>query len=130
MRVVMTYENEYVGQHFGRTEYFKLYDIQDGIIQNEQVVSTNGQGHGALIGVLEELKADALICGGIGMGARSGLEELNIDLLPGVEGKCDDVIKAYLDNTLSYDVNASCNHHHEHDHDCHHENGREGHHCH
>lgn len=88
------------------------------------IVSTNGEGHGALAGVLKQLQADVLICGGIGMGARMALEEAGIDLFPGVYGRCDDVIKAYLDETLSYDPDASCHHHdHEEGHDCHHEGG-------
>ncbi len=124
MRIAMTYENGTVGQHFGRTEYFKIYDIEEGRIVREEVVSTNGEGHGALAGVLKELRVDKLICGGIGMGARMGLEELGIDLLPGVDGDCESVMNAYLENSLSYDPDETCHHHdHEDGHDCHHEGG-------
>ena len=44
--------------------HFKLYDVEDGKIVNEQIVDTNGSGHGALAGFLQAAKADALICGG------------------------------------------------------------------
>lgn len=50
-------------QHFGHTEQFKVYDVQDGKIISSEVVSTNGSGHGALAGVLNALQADVLICG-------------------------------------------------------------------
>lgn len=124
MRIAMTYENGRVGQHFGRTEYFKVYDIEGGKITGEETISTNGEGHGALAGVLRELNADVLICGGIGMGARMALQEVGITLLPGVDGNCDEVIAAYLNNTLSFDPNETCHHHdHEEGHDCHHEGG-------
>ena len=122
MRVAMTYENGMVGQHFGRSEYFMIYDVEDGNITNEQIVSTDGQGHGALAGVLKELNADVLICGGIGMGARMGLDELGIELIPGTEGKCDDVIDAYLKGNLTYDIDKTCEDH-EHNHDCHNDGG-------
>ena len=53
MRIAVTYENGQIFQHFGRTSEFKLYDVADGKIINEQVVGTNGAGHGALAGFLK-----------------------------------------------------------------------------
>ena len=50
MRVATTYDNGNIFMHFGRSEQFKIYDIQDGKVLNEQVVGTGGTGHGALAG--------------------------------------------------------------------------------
>lgn len=47
MRIAVTYENEMIFQHFGHTEKFKIYDVEDGKIINKAVVDTFGQGHGA-----------------------------------------------------------------------------------
>ncbi len=128
-RIAVTYENGMIGQHFGHTEEFKLYDVEEGTVINEQVISTNGEGHGMLAGVLKEAQADLLICGGIGMGARMALEEAGIDLIPGTQGTADDVVSAYLNDVLQYDPDETCHHHdHEEGHDCHHhEHGCEGH---
>lgn len=38
MRVATTYDNGNIFMHFGRSEQFKIYDIQDGKVLNEQVV--------------------------------------------------------------------------------------------
>ncbi len=70
MKIAVTYENGLIFQHFGHTEQFKIYDIDDEKIISSEVIDTNGQGHGALAGVLGGAKVDALICGGIGMGVR------------------------------------------------------------
>ncbi len=130
-RIAVTYENGMIGQHFGHTEQFKLYDVEEGKIVKEQIISTGGEGHGMLAGVLKEAQSDLLICGGIGMGARMALEEAGIDLIPGTQGAADDVVAAYLDNTLQYDPDGTCHHHdHEEGHDCHHEHGCGEHHCH
>ncbi len=127
-RIAVTYENGMVGQHFGHTEEFKLYDVQDGSIVREQVISTNGEGHGMLAGMLKEVETDLLICGGIGMGARMALQEAGIALIPGTQGVADEVVKAFLNDTLQYDPNETCHHHdHEEDHECHHEHGCEDH---
>ena len=73
MRIAVTYEDGQVFQHFGHTEAFKIYDEENGAVRDEKVVSTNGQGHGALASVLKDLGADVLICGGIGGGAQAAL---------------------------------------------------------
>lgn len=66
MRIAVTYENGMVFQHFGHTEQFKFYDVENGKVVKTQVADTNGQGHGALSGFLAQAGAETLICGGIG----------------------------------------------------------------
>ena len=112
MRIAVTYENEMVGQHFGHTEQFKLYDVEDGEVKSAQIIDTNGTGHGALAGFLRAAEVETLICGGIGMGARNALQEVGIRLYPGVSGKADEAMAAYLAGTLAYNPDESCGHHH------------------
>lgn len=124
MRIAVTYENGLIFQHFGHTEQFKLYDIEDGRIVEEKVVDTNGQGHGALADFLSQAGADALICGGIGGGAKMALADAGIQLLGGVSGDADGAVKAYLAGNLEFNPDVHCNHHdHDHGHSC------GGHHC-
>lgn len=111
MRVAVTYENEYIFQHFGHTQQFKVYDIAEGDVVAEEVVDTNGSGHGALAGFLSGLNVDVLICGGIGGGARAALAEAGIKLYGGVCGVADIAVKALLAGVLTYDPNVQCNHH-------------------
>ena len=119
MKLAVCYENGQVFQHFGHTEQFKVYTIENGAITHSEIVSTNGQGHGALAGVLKELGADALICGGIGAGARNALAQAGIDLYPGVTGNADLCAAALANGTLHYDPNTQCHHHdHEEGHTC------------
>ena len=128
MRIAVAYENGEVFQHFGHTEQFKLYDVTDGKITGEQVVDTNGSGHGALAGFLQAAKVDALICGGIGMGAQMALADAGIQLYAGVQGSADAAAKALAEGSLEYDPDAHCDHHgHHHEGDCghHHEDGHQ-----
>ena len=125
MRIAVTYENGEIFQHFGRTEHFKLYDIEDGTITNEQIVETGGSGHGALAGFLRAAQVDALICGGIGPGAQMALAEAGITLYGGVSGNADAAAKAFAEGRLAYDPDAHCDHH-DHageGHDCAHDGG-------
>ena len=126
MRIAVTYENGEVFQHFGHSEHFKLYDVEDGKIVNEQVVDTNGTGHGALAGFLQAVKADVLICGGIGMGAQMALSDAGIKLYAGVQGSADAAAKALAEGTLEYDSDAHCDHHGHHGGECGHGHGHHG----
>lgn len=115
MRIAVTFENGEVFQHFGHTEQFKLYDIEEEKVVKEQTVDTDGSGHGALAGFLSDMKVDILICGGIGYGARAALEEAGIELYGGVTGRADDVVGLFLAGELSYNPDIQCSHHgHEH----------------
>ncbi|MBO4456646.1 MAG: DUF134 domain-containing protein [Butyrivibrio sp.] len=111
MRVAVTYDNGNVFGHFGRTEQFKVYDIEDGKIVNSQILGTNGEGCGALAGILNIADVDTLICGGIGGGAVNAIEEAGIKLYAGVSGSTDAAVEALVAGTLDAIGAANCNHH-------------------
>lgn len=111
MRIAVTFENGNVFQHFGHTEQFKIYDVADGQITKEEVVSTGGNGHGALAGFLTSLDVDTLICGGIGGGAQNALAQAGITLYGGVTGDADEAVKALLAGNLAFNPDVHCDHH-------------------
>ena len=111
MKIAVTYENGQVFQHFGHTEQFKIYTVEDGKVVSSEVVGTNGQGHGALAGFLKERGIDTLICGGIGGGARNALSEAGVRLFPGAAGNADEQVDSFLKGQLAYDPDTTCNHH-------------------
>ena len=132
MKIAVTHENGQIFQHFGHTEQFKIYTVEDGRITDSTVVNTNGQGHGALASVLRSLGADILICGGIGGGAQMALANAGIKLFGGVGGDCDEAVQAFIAGNLGYNPNVKCNHHdHAHDEGGHHcgEHGCGSHNC-
>ena len=122
MRIAVTYENGNIFQHFGHTEQFKVYDVEDRKIVQTKIIDTNGSGHGALAGVLSALKADVLICGGIGGGAQMALAENGIKLYGGVNGNADEAVNAFITGNLDFNPNVHCDHHD-------HEHGGEAHAC-
>ena len=101
-----------VFQHFGHSQAFRVYDVQDGKIITAETVPTQGSGHGALAGFLAAQGVDTLICGGIGAGARQALAQAGIRLFPGVQGPADEAVKSLLAGTLAYDPDTVCTHHH------------------
>ena len=135
MRIAVTYDNGNVFQHFGKTESFKIYEVEDNKVVSSEVIGSNGTGHGALAGLLADHAVDVLICGGIGGGAQTALAEAGVELCAGAEGDTDQAVEAYLKGEL-VSTGANCDHHHEDGHSCgDHEDGHscgghdEGHSC-
>ena len=94
------------------------YSIQyDHFSENTFIKCPVGTSKSKACSLLKENNIDVLICGGLGYGAVSKLNELNIKLYAGVSGSCDEAIKAYLNNSLNYDNSHTCED--EHLHTCH-----------
>ncbi len=113
MRIAVTYDGGDVFQHFGHTEYFKVYETEDGKIISSEVIGSEGAGHSALASLLAGRKIDVLICGGIGGGAQAALAENGIELCAGASGSADEAVEAYLRGEL-VNTGANCDHHDHH----------------
>ena len=111
MKIAATYDNGNIFQHFGKTEFFKVYEVEDNKIISSEVISSNGLGHGALAGLLGEQGIDVLICGGLGGGAQTALKEAGVEVCSGANGDADQAVEAYLRGEL-VSTGANCNHHH------------------
>ena len=129
MKIAVTYENGNIFQHFGRTESFKVYEVEDGKIVSSEVIGSDGIGHGALAGLLAGHDIQVLICGGLGGGALNALTNAGIEVCAGASGNADEAVEAFLRGDL-VDTGANCDHHHGEgeDHECcggHHEEGED-----
>jgi len=118
MKIAVTYENGNVFQHFGHTEQFKIYEIEDRKIISSEVIGTNGNGHETLAFYIKEHGVTDLICGGIGGGAIKALAQAGVSVHAGVSGNADEAVSKFLDDTLVWSTSANCNHHNEEGHTC------------
>ena len=119
MKIAVPYENGQVFQHFGRSAQFKIYEAENGTVLHSEIISTNGQGHGALVGFLVQHGINVALCSGIGTGAQVALMQAGIQLFGGVSGAADAVVADYLSGKLVFDPDIHCTHHdHESGHGC------------
>ena len=117
MKIAVTYDEGKIFQHFGKTEFFKVYDVEDNRVVSSEIIGSNGTGHGALAGLLADQSVDVLICGGIGGGAQAALADAGVELCSGAQGDADEAVEAYLKGEL-VSMGATCDHHHEEGHSC------------
>ena len=99
-----------VCSHFGETKFFLTADREGHI----QVVNNGGNSHHDLIPYLAGLGIKVLICGGLGNHAMEGLLAAGIKVIPGIEGKAEEALQAYLKGNLRGKLSAvgscSCGH--------------------
>ena len=118
MKIAVPYSDGQVFQHFGKSEQFKIYDTIDDEIISSEIVDTSGSGHSALADFLKEKGAGVLICGGIGVGAVTALQNAGIQILGGAEGEADKCVEEFLGGRLHFGASgcascsSSCCHHH------------------
>ena len=118
MKIAATYDNGNIFQHFGKTETFKVYEVEDNKVVSSEVIGSNGTGHGALAGLLAAQGISVLICGGIGGGAQTALAEAGIEVYSGAQGNTDEAVEAYLKGELTSAGTTCDHHHHEEGHSC------------
>ena len=118
MKIAVAYDSdENVFQHFGHTEQFKIYEIENNSVVDSRILSSDGEGHSALAQLLKHENVDKLICGGIGGCAVNALGEAGIEIFAGISGNADEAVKNLLNGTLKQTTSPNCSHHHgEHSH--------------
>ncbi len=132
MKIAVTCENGQVFQHFGHTTEFAIFNLEDGKIISETRLAAGEVGHGALAGLLANDHVDVLICGGIGGGAMTALDNAGIKVIGGAEGDVRTIAEAFAAGSLQTRKDFHCQHHqnqHQHQHRHHHGGHGEGHAC-
>ena len=115
MLVAITYDlsNNTVWQHFGQTQYFMLFNTENG---DRNLISSGGYSHKDLVPYLSSIGVKTLICGGLGNMAMTLLQGAGIEVIPGVTGDINDVISSYQEGKLKGDNSVlhdcDCGHHH------------------
>ncbi len=104
--------------HFGRSQAFTIYTINDSEVSGKIVLNTQGleHQHSGIAQLLKSKGVEVVICGGIGPGAISGLESAGLEVLRGANGTVEEIASAYANGSL-ITFDAVCNHNHNHNHD-------------
>lgn len=117
MKVAATYDllTGNVFQHFGKTQNFKIYEIENGAVKSSQVIDNGGFGHHDLPPYLKSLGVEVLILGNRGQGAIDAINAAGIKQIPGVTGKADQAAELFAQGKLEGNPDAKCDHsdHHE-----------------
>ena len=108
MKIAVPSNNGQINQHFGHSEMFQIYNIDDNGITSTVEVPAEAQGHDAIAAFLVSQGVDTVICSNIGDGAISALAEAGIKVCSGVSGDMTKAVADYLNGELE-SAGVNCN---------------------
>lgn len=66
MKIAVTYDNGKIFQHFGKSQYMKIYETdENGEIQRVHIESMGKHSHHGIAGYIKEMGVETVICGGL-----------------------------------------------------------------
>ena len=100
MKIAVSSEGKKASGHFGHCEGFTMYEVEDDKILNTEFIPNPGHRQGFLPVFLKEKGTNVIISGGMGGTAQQLFQDNEIQVIVGVTGNCDDIIKDYIDGKL------------------------------
>jgi predicted Fe-Mo cluster-binding NifX family protein len=103
MRIAIATDQDFVSSCFGCCPDCTIVELDGGKIQRTFVVPNPGWKHRYWADLLQRNSVTCLIVGKIGDNAKAIIKWGGIQIISGVEGQFDDVVRRYLEGTLCSD---------------------------
>ena len=103
MKVAIAVDKNKCSDHFGHCEGFKIYDIVDKKITNEEFISNPGHKPGFLPIFLSGRGVNVIISSGMGSAAQDLFKKENIDVIVGCQGSLEKIIEDYINGNIISD---------------------------
>ena len=100
LKVAICTEMGNVSQHFGRAPDFTFVTIENNKVIDKQVLPNPGHQVGSIPRFISEQGAKCMIVGGIGHRAIDFFSQYGIEVIRGIVGNIEDVIRKVLEGTL------------------------------
>ena len=100
MKIAISTDSGRVSAHFSRCPQFTIGEIEDDQIKSKDVIDNPGHRTGFLPKFFNEKGIDCVIAGGAGRRAQSFFNQFGIDLIVGISGDIDSVIKEFIQGDL------------------------------
>lgn len=102
-KIAIPTNSGHVDDHFGHCEFYTIFTVDDKEIINEElIISPPGCGCNSDIAPkLADMGVTVMLAGSMGMGALNILNHNGIEVVRGCSGNVKDVIKAYMENSIS-----------------------------
>ncbi|MGA2532522.1 MAG: NifB/NifX family molybdenum-iron cluster-binding protein [Candidatus Aminicenantales bacterium] len=100
MRIAIATDQDFVSSCFGCCPDCTIVEIEGGRVLRTFVVPNPGWRHKYWADFLQKNSVESLIVGNIGANAKAVIRWAGIQVLSGVTGQFDDVIRRYLEGSL------------------------------
>jgi predicted Fe-Mo cluster-binding NifX family protein len=109
MKVAIAKDGDIVSEHFGHCQEYTLFTVDDGRIVLKEDLVNPGHEPGRLPALLAQHKVTHVIAGGMGPKAVDLFCSNNIEVIIGISGPVDEVIKEFMAGTIT-PGQSSCHH--------------------
>jgi len=106
MKLAIGLDGTQVSNHFGHCNDFRIFEIIDNKIMNQNDIHEDTQTHHLRPKFLKDLGVDVLIMNGIGKGAYNRLIDLNINCVFAENKSVDEAVSSYLNHMLTQPIEA------------------------
>jgi predicted Fe-Mo cluster-binding NifX family protein len=100
MKIAISTDSGRVSGHFGRAPEFTFVTIENNRVVEKKVLQNPGHSVGSIPQFVNQHGADYMITGGMGHRAEAFFNQYGIEVILGVTGRIDDIIKKIIDGTL------------------------------
>ncbi len=113
MKIAVPYQNGYVSDHFGHTENYSVFSVNESNTVVNRTLLRGMEGCGCrsgIAGILAREGVTVMLAGNIGAGAIRHLYEEGISVVRGCSGPVDRVVDGYLRGEVT-DGGETCHQH-------------------
>ena len=100
MKICISSDSGIVSGHFGRAPEFTFITIENNEVVEKEVLQNPGHTVGSIPQFVNDQGAKCMISGGMGHRAVNFFNQYGIEVIMGISGKIDDVVREILDGTL------------------------------
>ena len=100
MKIAISTDNGRVSAHFGRAPEFTFVTIENNEVIEKIIIPNPGHSVGSIPQFVHQNGANIMIAGGMGHRAIGFFQQYNIEVITGVQGNVNDVIREILNGTL------------------------------
>jgi predicted Fe-Mo cluster-binding NifX family protein len=100
LKVAISTDSGKVSAHFGRAPEFTFITIENNKVLEKKLLPNPGHSVGSIPQFINQQGANYMIAGGMGHRAEAFFLNYGIEVIVGITGRIDDVIKKILDGTL------------------------------
>ena len=100
MRIAIPVFQGRVSPVFGAAQRLKIWEVQENEINSQELLTISTVAPYMRPQWLKSQGVEVLLCGGIGQRMKMLIESCGIKVVPWVAGVVDDVLEAYLNNTV------------------------------
>ena len=112
-------EGDVIAADFLKASCFKFYNVENGKLDSSVCVDPAGSGQDAIVKFLKMYGVNVAICGSVENETVAKLQEADVWVVSGLEGKADEKVDAFLagqiEGTFGSGCGGNCGHHHDDD---------------